>query len=98
MNIAVMVVPTFAVLLGILLNNQAITSLRAEFNQLRGEMTSLRGEMTSLRGEMTSLRVDVMTAIQEVKQDAHKDALEIMRQMTSLHERVAVVETRTSAK
>jgi len=43
-----------------------------------------------IRSEIKELR----DKLGDIKESGHKDALEIMRQMTALHERVAVVETR----
>ncbi len=38
-----------------------------------------------------------MGELAKVKVSSHKDALEMMRQMTALHERVAVVENKQSS-
>ncbi len=84
-------VPTLLILIGILLNRSDYHSLRNEF---RSEFNGLRGEFNGLRGEFTSLRTEVTAQIDAVKSAGHADALEIMRQMTALHERVAVVESR----
>ncbi len=43
---------------------------------------------------MNNLSKEVSKLIDDLKQTNHKDALEIMRQMTALHERVAVVEAK----
>jgi len=50
----------------------------------------IRSEVKDVRSEIKDLR----DKIDDVKDSGHKDALEIMRQMTALHERVAVVENR----
>lgn len=98
LNAATLWVPTLLILIGILLNRADYHSLRVEFrnefNNLRGEFNGLRGEFNGLRGEFTALRSDVTTQIDAVKTAGHADALEIMRQMTALHERVAVVESK----
>ena len=62
LNASALYLPTFAVLLGILLNWVNSNAVRKQ--------------------------------IDDLKDSNHKDALEIMRQMTALHERVAVVETK----
>ncbi len=64
-----------------------IGSLRNEIGSLRSEV---RGDIGSLRGEVGSLR----GKLDDIKDSNHKDALEIMRQMTALHERVAIVESK----
>ena len=94
LNASALYIPTFIVVLGVVLNWLSNNSMRGEFSTLRGEFHTLRGEFHSLRGEMTTLRADVLSEIGDLKDANHKDALEIMRQMTSLHERVAVVESR----
>jgi predicted nucleic acid-binding Zn-ribbon protein len=66
---------------------EAISS-RFEGVNDRFEGLNLRFEGINLRFEGINLRFD------ELKQSSHKDALEIMRQMTALHERVAVVEAK----
>ena len=101
LNATALYIPTFVVLLGLLLNwlNTSSTrnEFRSEFNALRGEFNSLRGELNSLREDFNSLRgamntrVDLMGELGQVKDANHKDALEVMRQMTALHERIAVV-------
>jgi len=62
--------PTFAIVVALLVNLVQITGiktevsgLRVEINGLRGEMNSLRGEMNSLRNEMNSLRSEVTTKL-----------------------------------
>jgi len=45
------IMPTFAVLVGILVNNRQIDSLR---NEMRSEIASLRNEINSLRAEMNA--------------------------------------------
>ena len=84
LNATALYIPTFVVLLGLILNWLNTSSTRNEF----------RSEFNSLRSEMTSLRSDLLGELGQVKDANHKDALEIMRQMTALHERVAVVESK----
>lgn len=38
-----------------------------------------------------------MGELAKVKVSSHKDAMEIMRQMTAIHERVAIVENKQSS-
>jgi hypothetical protein len=71
---------TVLILIGILLN--------------RSDTSTLRGEFNDLRGKMSKLQEDVTRQIGDLKDANHKDALEIMRQMTALYERVAVVEAK----
>ena len=108
LNATALYIPTFVVLLGLVLNWFNTTATRNEFrsefnvlrgesNGLRGEFNSLRGELNMFRGEMTTLRTDLMGELAQVKDSNHKDALEIMRQMTALHERVAVVESKQAS-
>ena len=73
------------------------TSYEASSGILRGEFDVLRGEFNLLRNEMTTLRADLMGELAKVKDSSRKDALEIMRQMTAIHERVAVVENKQSS-
>jgi len=83
--------PVLFILAGMFLNWSAANGLRGEINSLcaavRGEIGSLRVEV---RGDISSLR----NKLDDVKDANHKDALEIMRQMTALHERVAIVESK----
>jgi len=94
--------PVLFILTGMFFNWSAANSLRVEIGNLR---TEVRGEIsglrTELRGEMSGLRTEVRGEIgslrdmlEDVKDSNHKDALEIMRQMTALHERVAIVESK----
>jgi hypothetical protein len=73
LNASASLIPTFVVILGIVLDYLSSNSLRGELNNLSKEVSKL---------------------IDDLKQTNHKDALEIMRQMTALHERVAVVEAK----
>jgi len=50
----------------------------------------IRSEVKDVRSEVK----DVRDKLDDIKDSGHKDALEIMRQMTALHERVAIVETK----
>ena len=52
-NIWSIVIPTFAVLLGVIFNRQETNAMRAEIGQLR---TELKSDINSLRGEMIQLR------------------------------------------
>jgi hypothetical protein len=83
--------PVLFILAGMFFNWSAANSLRTEIGNLR---TEVRGEIsglrTEVRGEIGSLR----DKLEDVKDSNHKDALEIMRQMTALHERVAIVESK----
>jgi hypothetical protein len=72
--------PVPFILAGMFLNWSAANGLRSEIGSLRAEV---RGEIGSLRNKLD-----------DVKDANHKDALEIMRQMTALHERVAIVESK----
>jgi hypothetical protein len=73
-------IPTLAVLFGILLNRQDITTLRSE---MRVEMTAMRTEFKAdLHREIGGLRGEIITLRDNIHQD-----------MSGLHERLAVVET-----
>ncbi len=74
LNASALFIPTFVVILGIVLNYFSSNSLRGEFNSLRGEVLS---DITSLRNEMN-------TKMDDLKASSHRDALEIMRQITAL--------------
>jgi len=50
----------------------------------------IRSEVKDVRSEVK----DVRDKLDDIKDSGHKDALEIMRQMTAMHERVAIVETK----
>jgi hypothetical protein len=82
-NIITAVIPTFAVLLGILFNRQEITALRGEIAQLRSEM---RDEIASIRGEISQLRMEMF----QLRDSIHRD-------MIGLHERIAVVEAKQAS-
>ncbi len=47
-----------------------------------------------IRSEMNTRFAGVDKKLDDIKDAGHRDALEIMRQMTALHERVAIVETK----
>ena len=73
-------VPSFMVLLALLISNSRADRLEKSFEK-RFDLIDTR--LTKLDDKIESLR-----------DSTRRDALEIMRNMTSLHERVAVVETR----
>jgi TolA-binding protein len=60
-------------------------SNRSDAAQLRSEIAAVRGEVNQLRGEFNQLRSDM-----------HKDMMQLLTQMVTLHERVAVFESRQS--
>jgi len=53
-----MAMPTFAVLVGILVNLVQISGLRGEIGGVRGEIDGVRGEIGGVRGEIGGLRAE----------------------------------------
>jgi hypothetical protein len=84
-------IPSILILAGMSFNWSAANGIRSEMKDLRSDV---RGDINGLRSETNSLRSEMYSKLEDIKVSGHKDALEIMRQMTALHERVAVVETR----
>ena len=93
--------PTAMSLIGIIFAKADLKDFKAEvrsqFNEINGRFNDVNGRFADVDGrfgevrlqqELLSKKMDDMTAA------GHKDALEIMRQMTALHERVAVVEAK----
>jgi hypothetical protein len=77
--------PTFMVLVGILLNRNDINRLDTQMNGLRGEMNGLRGEMNSLRGEFNALRSQM-----------HSDMMMLMSTNGDFEMRISKLEERPS--
>ena len=80
-------VPAILILAGMFFNWSAA-------NGIRSEVKDVRSEVRELRSEVYSRLEKVEAKLEDVKDSNHKDALEIMRQMTALHERVAIVESK----
>jgi hypothetical protein len=54
-----MAMPTFAVLVGILVNLVQISGLRGEIDGVRGEIDGVRGEIGGVRGEIGGVRGEI---------------------------------------
>jgi len=80
-------IPAILILAGMFFNWSAA-------NGIRSEVKDVRSEVRELRSEVYSRLEKVEAKLEDVKDSNHKDALEIMRQMTALHERVAIVESK----
>ncbi|HEY5329929.1 MAG TPA: hypothetical protein VIJ79_08610 [Acidobacteriaceae bacterium] len=83
-----MAIPTVAVLLGILLNRQDVTSIRGEIIAMRtdfhNKIDGLRAEFKDdLHREIGGLRTEIIAFRENT-----------MRDMAGLHERLAVVESK----
>ena len=76
-------IPSVLILAGMFFNWSAANGIRSEVKDVRSEIKDVRSEIK-----------DVRDKLDDIKDSGHKDALEIMRQMTALHERVAIVETK----
>ncbi len=90
LNAFAIVVPTIAVLIGILLNRQDATAIRSE---LKNVEIALRNEFNlqigSLRAEMKSENNSLRAEMVQLRNGIHHD-------MVGLHERIAVVEAKQS--
>jgi len=77
--------PTLSVLIGILLNRDAVSSLRGDIGRVDARIalheTSLRGEIGTLRAEIVSLRASF-----------HSDVLMLLERDSKLETRVARLE------
>jgi len=80
-------IPSILILAGMFFNWSAANGIRSEVKDIRSEVKDLRGEMYAKFDKLGE-------KLEDVKGANHKDALEIMRQMTALHERVAIVESK----
>ena len=87
-------VPAILILAGMFFNWSAANGIRSEVKDVRSEVKDVRSEVRELRSEVYSRLEKVEAKLEDVKDSNHKDALEIMRQMTALHERVAIVESK----
>jgi len=87
-NAIALAVPTFVVLIGILMNRQETAAIRSELrsveNSLRNEMIQLRKD---LNADMLQLRKDLSSEMIQLRDSIHTD-------MVGLHERIAVVEAK----
>jgi len=73
--------PSLMVLVGILMNRDAVNAIRKDIDRLDGRMTKLEDNMNSLRGEMAALRTSF-----------HNDVIMLMERDTKLEQRVARLE------
>jgi predicted nucleic acid-binding Zn-ribbon protein len=65
-------------------------SLNKQIGSLDKRMNAFDSRLDSFERRMDSFE----KRLEDARRDSHKDALEIMRSMTSLHERVAIVEAK----
>jgi chaperonin cofactor prefoldin len=79
--------PTAMSLIGIIFAKSDLKDFKAE---VRSKFDEIDGKFGEVRRQQESLA----KKLDDVMASGHKDALEIMRQMTTLHERVAVVEAK----
>jgi hypothetical protein len=79
-------IPSFLVVLSWISNNARFTALEARITSLESRILGLENRMTALESHLN-----------EAIMSQHRDSLEIMRNMASLHERVALVEARQAA-
>ncbi len=88
LNAIALAVPTFVVLIGILMNRQETAAIRSELraieNSLRGEIKSVE---SSLRMEIKSVETSLRSEMVQLRNSIHAD-------MVGLHERIAVVEAK----
>lgn len=89
-------VPTLTVLIGILLNRDAVNRLdaritaleaimRAEVSGLRADMSNLRGDMSNLRSDMSNLRAEMAS----LRSTTHSDLILLLERDNKLESRVA---------
>ena len=109
---ASLVILALTVLLGLLMNGYQTNKVSDRLDKLDAKLDRLEANIdvkldkleVRLNAKIDKLdaKIDRVDAKHSDRFDrnleaAHRDALEIMRQMTSLHERVAVVENRKAA-
>ena len=60
----------------------------------KSDLKDFKAEVRSQLGDLRGQQGALANKLDEVMAAGHRDSLEIMRQMTTLHERVAVVEAK----
>lgn len=106
LNAAALFVPTVAVLLGIVLNWSNNSALRNDNISLRRDMDAFRVDSTrqftdqkdSTQKQFADLKDLMFKQFADLKESTHKDALIVLREMTALHERVAVIEAKQEGR
>ena len=67
---------------------------KADLKDFKSDLRDFKSEVRVQFSDMQRVQQSHEKKLDEVMAAGHKDALEIMRQMTVLHERVAVVEAK----
>ncbi len=84
-------IPSVLVILSWISNNQRLSRLEAGLDRTNGR---LEAGLDNTNRRLDAGLDSVNKRLEDARADSHKDALEIMRSMTALHERVAVVEAK----
>jgi hypothetical protein len=95
-------IPSFLVVLSWISNNARFTALEAQIaaseNRLDARISAvesrLDAQITAVESRLNARISTVERSLDEAILSQHSDSLEILRNMASLHERVALVEAR----
>jgi len=79
-----MAMPTFAVLVGILINLVQISGIRGEVSGFKVEINGLRSEINGLRGEFNGLRSEFNGLRSEIKGDINSLRVELKGEINTL--------------
>ncbi len=86
--------PTVMSLIGIIFAKADLRDFKADLKDFKAEVRGKFSDIDGRFGEVRRQQELLAEKLDDVVAAGHKDALEIMRQMTILHERVAVVEAK----
>ena len=87
-------IPSLLIVLSWLNNNSRFERIEKRLDEHDRRFDEHDRRFDDIEKRFGDLRYEMERRFGELKDSSHKDALEIMRNMTELHERVAVVEAK----
>jgi len=90
-------IPSLLVVLSWMSNNARFAAIDKQFDRIDQKFEAIDRKFEEIDRRFDEMEQRFERRFQDVISAQHKDALEILRSMTALHERVAVVETKQAA-